>query len=110
MSVQKIRKYSSMSRSNGPPQLPPQLLDTQHSRAGMPCSTASPVGVILSRNELQHKVELSTGVKPCSPVLALQVTAVPALSAALPGEHSWFLHALFKASSLILNAFGEMPV
>lgn len=39
--------------------------------------------VIPSKNELLNKVELSTGVKPCSPVLLLQLTAVPALSAAL---------------------------
>lgn len=42
-------------------------LDTQQSRAGMPCSAASPACVIPSGNELLHKVELSTGVKPCSP-------------------------------------------
>lgn len=95
-----------MSRSNGPPQLPPQRLDTQHSRAGMPYSTASPVCVIPPRNELQQKV------KPAALCCCCSSQVFPALSAAVATASpvSWLLHALFKSSSPILNAFGEMPV
>lgn len=61
--------------------------------------------VIPFGNELLlQKVELSPGMKPCSPVWLHHSPGHR-----LTGEDSCFLHALFKDSSPILNCFGEMP-